>query len=278
VSKPTAKPLAYWVQHFFVERLQNQQGVSRHTVASYRDTFRLLFSFIEKLTQRPACRQQFADWNGRNLLKFLDHLERERKSQVRTRNTRLAAIRAFIRYVAEQEPSHLAEIQQILAIPMKRFERPLLGYFTAQEIEAILDTTDDTFSGRRDHLLFCLLYNTGARVSEMIAVQRQQIQLGPMTLIALLGKGRKQRSVPLWKTTARQLKTYLQGLSTDDQTYLFTNRFGAPLSRSGVEKRLRLAICKAKTKCRSLERTGLSPHTFRQNAGLRNMPGGTDPV
>jgi len=246
MSKELPDRLPELLETFFCHRLRAQQAVSAHTLCSYRDTFRLLLRFVEQKTGRAPSQQRLQDWNPSRLLQFLDHIEQQRGCQVRTRNSRLAAIRTFMRYVAQQEPSAVALTQSVLAIPMKRFDRPLLGHLSRPELEAILAATDSTTpSGRRDHLLMSLLYNTGARVSEILALQRQHVRQQPTPVIEITGKGRKQRLLPLWKSTAHELKTHLAGLPPDPATFIFINRFGQTLSRSGVEKRLRLAVRRA---------------------------------
>ena len=205
MSKELPDRLPELLETFFCQRLQSQQAVSAHTLSSYRDTFRLLLKFIQRQTGRSPCQQRLQDWNSARVLQFLEHLEKQRGCRVRTRNNRLAAIRTFMRYVAQEEPSALALTQRVLAIPMKRFDRPLLGYLSRPELEAILAATDSTTpSGRRDHLFLGLLYNTGARVSEILALQRRHIRQQPTHLIEITGKGRKQRLLPLWKSTATE--------------------------------------------------------------------------
>ena len=277
MSKAAVKTLQELVQAFFCQRLQIQQRVSGHTVASYRDTFRLAFGFIHKRTGRSPSQQSLADWEAPAILGFLDYLEKERDCQARTRNARLAAIRAFMRYVGQQEPTALALSSRVLAIPMKRFDRPLVGFLTKPELDAILGAPDaDTASGRRDRLLFRLLYHTGARVSEMLAVQRQDIQWGPIAAIQLKGKGRKQRPAPLLKPVAADLKRYLSELPVEPITPIFTNRFGQLLTRSGVEMRLRLAMKTAVKQCPSLQGKKVSPHTFRHSTAMHLLQAGID--
>jgi len=277
MSTAISKTLQELVQTFFCQRLQIQQRVSGHTVASYRDTFRLAFEFIQKRTGRIASQQSLADWEAPTILAFLDSLEKERGCEPRTRNARLAAIRAFMRYVGQQEPAALALSSRVLAIPMKRFDRPLVGFLAKTELEAILSATDQgTASGRRDRLLFNLLYHTGARISEMLAVQRQDIHWGPITTVQLNGKGRKRRAVPLLKPIALALKRYMTGLSVEPTTPVFTNRFGQPLTRSGVEMRLRLAIKEATKQCPSLKGKAVSPHTFRHSTAMHLLQAGID--
>ena len=265
------------MQKFFVERLQSQQAASVHTLASYRDTFRLLLAFIEQKTQRAASQQRLQDWSSAHVLQFLNALEKQRRCGARTRNNRLAAIRAFMRYVAQEEPSALALSQRVLAIPMKRFDRRLVGYLSRDEIQAILAATDSaTPSGRRDHLLLSLLYNTGARVSEILALQRQHVRQQPATVIEIIGKGRKQRSLPLWKIVAAELQRYLTTLPAEASTLIFTNRFGQRLTRSGVEKRLRQAVHRALPRCPSLKGQRISPHIFRHSTAMHLLQAHVD--
>jgi len=276
---PKALPnrLPELVQRFFSERLQSQQAASAHTLASYRDTFRLLLKFIEQKTRRAPSQQRLQDWNASHLLQFLDHLEKQRGCRARTRNSRLAAIRAFMRYVAQEEPAALHLTQRALAIPMKRFDRPMLGHLSGSEVAAILAATDaTTASGRRDHLLWSLLYNTGARVSEILALQRQHVREQPTPAIEIQGKGRKQRLLPLWKSTATELKKHLANLPAEPTAALFVNRFGQPLSRSGVEKRLRLVVERAGCACPSLRGRSISPHTLRHTTAMHLLQAKVD--
>lgn len=277
MPKELPNPLPALVERFFCQRLQAQQGVSAHTLSSYRDTFRLLLRFIEQEIGRTPSQQRLQDWSAAHVLQFLEHLEKERGCRARTRNSRLAALRTFMRYIAQEEPSALALSQGVLAIPMKRFDRPLLGHLSRPELEGILAATDaGTPSGRRDHLLLSLLYNTGARVSEILALQRQHVRQQPTNLVEITGKGRKQRLLPLWKSTARELKRHLEGLPPEPTTWVFTNRFGQPLSRSGVEKRLRLTVQRALPACPSLRGRRISPHTLRHTTAMHLLQSKVD--
>ncbi len=277
MSKNPIKSFSDLLQSFFCQRLQTQQRVSSHTLASYRDTFRLGFEFIRQKTGRTASQQQLTDWDAPNVIAFLDHLERVRGCQPRTRNLRLAAVRAFMSYVGSQEPTALALSSRVLAVPLKRFNRPLLGFLSKSELDAILAAVPtNTPSGRRDRLLLGLLYHTGARVSEILALQRQDIQWGPLTTIQIKGKGRKQRAVPLLKPVATDLKRYLADLPGETFAPLFTNCFGQNLTRSGVEKRLRLVVELAAEKCGSLKGRSISPHTFRHSTAMHLLQAGVD--
>jgi len=269
--------LSQLVQAFFCQRLQSQKAVSVHTVCSYRDTFRLYLGFVQEKTGRAPDQQRLEDWNAARVLQFLEHVEKQRGCTVRTRNLRLVALRSFMRYVALQEPSALALAQAVLAIPMKRFDRPLLGHLSRAELEAILAGTQTTTpSGRRDHLLYSLLYNTGARVSEILALQRQHVHQHPSHLLEITGKGRKQRLLPLWKSTAKELKQHLARVSPEPTAWVFTNRFGDRLSRSGAEKRLRLAVQRALPACPSLRGRRICPHTFRHTTAMHLLQAKVD--
>jgi integrase/recombinase XerD len=266
--KDLSPPLSELVQNFFCQRLQAQQQASGHTVASYRDTLRLLLAFVEQESGRAPSRQSLQDWDAPRILRFLDQVEQKRHCQPRTRNTRLAALRAFMRYAAQQAPEALATSSRVLAIPMKRFDRRLVRPLSAPEVEAILRATDPgTASGRRDHLLFNLLYHTGARVSEALALERQDIQWGPPSTIRFQGKGRKQRALPLLKPIAAELRRYLAQGPNEPAALIFHNRFGERLTRSGVEKRLRQTVAQAAQHCSSLKERSVSPHTFRHYDG-----------
>src|SRR5262249_47987002 len=166
-----APSVAKLVQSFFTEHLVHQRALSPRTVAAYRDTFRLLLSFAEKTRGKPPTRISLTDIDAKLVLAFLAHLEKVRKNAARSRNARLAAIRSFLKYATHHDVSALQTIQQVMAIPMKRFDRPMLGFLSREEMQAILEAPDpDSWTGQRDRVLFAVLYNTGARVSEIINV------------------------------------------------------------------------------------------------------------
>jgi integrase/recombinase XerD len=190
--------LARLLQAFFCQHLIQQRGVSHQTVCGYRDTFRLLLHFAEQNLGRRATDLHLADIDAPLVLAFLDNLESQRHNCIRSRNTRLAAIRSFMNYAAVQEPAALPGIQQVLAIPLKRFDRPVVGFLTQAEMQAILDAPDiHTWSGQRDRAILATLYNSGARVSEIIAVRRVDFESELGQAVRLHGKGRKEPVVPL---------------------------------------------------------------------------------
>lgn len=276
-STTSETDLARLLQRFFYQRLQQQQHLSARTVASYRDSFRLLFRFAEQHLGRDVNTLCLQDLDVSLVLAFLDHLETHRHNCIRTRNARFAAIRAFLHYVALQEPALLAQVQRVLAIPMKRFERPLVGFLSRDEMEAILAAPDaSTWTGQRDHLLLLLLYNTGARVSELISIRRDDVDTQHAQAVQLHGKGRKERVVPLWKRTAQKLDGWIATLSSDRTQPILLNRGGQPMSRSGVEQRLQLAVSQAAANCPTLKERRVSPHVIRHTTAMHLLQSGVD--
>ncbi len=265
------------VQDFFLRRLIAQRGASARTVESYRDAFELLFGFVEQRTGKPPSALSLADLDAPLVLDFLDHLETGRGNSARTRNARLAAIHSFMRYAAIRDPASLPITTRVLAIPAKRFDRPVLGYLTREQIAAILAAPDrGTWSGRRDAVLLATAYNTGARVSELTGLRVRDVLLDRQTAVHLHGKGRKQRVIPLWKSTAAELRTWLDKISPAPEAPVFPNRSGAPLTRSGVRDRLNRAVAVAEQRCPSLHGQHVSPHTLRHSTAMHLLESGTD--
>jgi integrase/recombinase XerD len=265
------------VQDFFCQRLVSQQNVSSQTVAAYRDAFRLFFQFTRRHANRKPSEVTIDDFETDNVLRFLQYLEEERHNCPRTRNARLAALRSFIEFAASKNPAYVGVCQRLLAIPMKRFDLPQLQFLTKQEIVAIIDNTDQgTLSGRRDHVMFTVLYNTGARVSELIGILIQDIRLDAHPSVRLHGKGRKERSVPLWTSTARALSVWIKELPKDQTSPVFPDTRGDAISRSGVEYRLRLAVKHASLGLTSLTGKRISPHTIRHTAAMHLLESGVD--
>jgi len=264
------------VQEFFTQRLVGQANASARTVSSYRDTLRLFLRHAEAAGKSPTA-LTLADLDAPFILAFLDNLEKERANSIRTRNVRLAAIRSFLHYAALRDPTSLPIVERVFAIPVKRFDRPLLGFLSREETEAILAAPDSsTWSGHRDQALFATLYNTGARVSEITAVRVMDAQLDRSLSLRIQGKGRKERTVPLWKKTASSLKAWLNRLQSAPEGPLFPNRDGTRLSRFGVVKRLRAAVQVATKQCPALKARRVSPHTFRHTTAMHLLQSGVD--
>jgi integrase/recombinase XerD len=195
--------IAPHVQAFFAEHLCHHKRVSPQTIASYRDTFRLLLTFVKEATGTEPSALHIHDLDAPVVLHFLDYLEHQRGNAIRSRNMRLAAIRSFARFLALRDPESLAITTRVLAIPGKRADKKLIGYLTRPEVEALLAAPDRScWGGRRDYALLLTLYNSGARVSEVTTLQRAQVCFGPPTFLQLKGKGRKERTVPLWPQTS----------------------------------------------------------------------------
>jgi len=265
------------VQNYFYQYLISQRRVSDKTIKSYRDTFRLLFKFISLKISKTPSQLCIEDINSILIVRFLDYLETGRKNSVRSRNIRLAAIRSFLKYVAFQEPETLPTIQQVLAIPLKRYDYPLIGFLSKNEINAIINAPDQsTWSGQRDHILLSTLYNSGARVSEIISVKRSDVEITHTAVINLHGKGRKERTVPLWKNTSNLIRKWLHQIDVNPQTPLFPNHFGKAMTRSGVENRLKSAIKIATIKCPSLKGKKVSPHIIRHTTAMHLLQAGAD--
>jgi site-specific recombinase XerD len=270
-------PFPVLVQDFFLRRLIAQRGASNRTVESYRDAFELLLAFAERQTGKTASALSITDLDAPLMLDFLDHLENIRGNSVRTRNARLAAIHSFMRYAAIRDPASLPVTARVLAIPAKRFDRPVLCYLTREQITAILAAPDQqTWTGRRDAAMLAVAYNTGARVSELTALRRRDVLLDRQTALHLHGKGRKQRVIPLWKNTATQLRGWLDQISSDPQTPAFPNRAGQPMTRSGIRDRLDRAVAVARESCPSLQGQRVTPHTLRHSTAMHLLQSGTD--
>ncbi len=274
--KPTPHPVPSLLQKFFCQRLQSQRNASPQTIASYRDTFRLLLVFTQQELRRAPQQQHLEDWDAPRILRFLNYLEKTRRNAVRTRNTRLAAIHSFMRYVGQQAPETLGLTSRILAIPTKRYERPLLGYLTKPQIQALLKLQPRASAlSQRNRILWMLLYQTGARVSEALALNRQDIHWAPSPQIHLHGKGRKQRSLPLQPGLAAQLKEWLRRQPPGEPDGpIFTNRFGQRLSRFGAHKQLRRHL--RNLALGSSVARSISPHTLRHSCAMHMLQAGVD--
>jgi site-specific recombinase XerD len=266
------------VQAFFVEHLTQQRALSPQTIAAYRDAFTLFLSFAERRLSRPSATITLADITPELILAFLDHLERERHNSVRSRNARLAALRSFLKFAAHRDVSSLQAIERALGVPTKRFERPMFGYLTREQMLAVIGTPDETRISQRDHVLILLLYNTGARVSEIIGVKVGDVVLDDgCACVHLHGKGRKQRSVPLWRSTIRAIRVWLRrNPQLDSDSPLLPNRDGQPMSRWNVMQRLSRAVQVAAESCPDLATRHITPHVIRHTTAMHLLQAGVD--
>jgi integrase/recombinase XerD len=269
--------LQWHIQTYFTDYLVEQRSLSPQTIFSYRDTFRLLLKFVSEKCKRVPSSLSFSDLDSERVLEFLSHLESKRKNSIRSRNARLAAIKSFMNYVAYRSPELVAAASAIRAIPGKATSHPMMEYLSREEMDAVLSAPDTTtWSGRRDSTLFRLMYNTGGRVSELLALRVKDVSLLPSSSVQFLGKGRKHRSVPLWKNTAIELRKWVDDNQLGPESWLFTNRRNEQLTRSGVENRLRLAVEKASRNQGGLKNKRISPHTFRHSTAMHLLQAGVD--
>jgi site-specific recombinase XerD len=265
------------LQSFFTEHMVSHRRASQQTIDSYRDTFRLLLRFIQHATGKEPASLRVGDLDAPAILSFLNYIEEQRKNQAQSRNVRLAAIRSFFRLVALRDPASVHLVTRVLAIPVKRANKRLVGYLTREEVDAILDIPDrKTWSGQRDYALLITFYNSGARVSEVTSLKRDQIHFGATSFLELHGKGRKQREVPLWPNTARSLKVWLTTQSGPLDSPAFPNSHGAHLSRDGVNYILQDAVQKAARACPSLATKRVTPHVLRHTTAMHLLQSGVD--
>jgi site-specific recombinase XerD len=261
------------IQRFFGDFLPKQRNVSPHTIDSYRHTFRLLLPFMAERAGKPIDRLDFDDFNAEKLLAFLEQLESTRKNSVRTRNVRLAALRSFARYTTVfHAPGRVFSLQRILSIPIKRSVQPVMGFLTRGAMTGILDAIKiRSWAGQRDHIFFSRLYNTGARVSELLQLHGEDLR---GRVVRLHGKGRKERDVPIPAKLAERVRSWCQSNQIRPQRPIFTNTRGAPLSRDGVSFRLAEIVQRAARQTPSLKNRHITPHTFRHTAAMHLLQSG----
>jgi len=271
--------LARAVHGFFGPYLMEQRGLSRHTVLSYRDTLALLLRFIAQTRRTDPATLDLDALTADVVLAFLNHLESDRHNKTSSRNVRLAAIHAFARYVSIQFPERLQQVQQILGIPFKRAGTRPIEYFEYDEIRAILDSVDRaTPTGRRDYALLALMFNSGARVQEIVDIGACDLQLQSPPQIKLVGKGRKTRICPLWPQTAKVLKAFVaeRALDSRSNAAVFCNQRGERLTRFGIRYLLAKYCRIASGKSPSLTRKRLHPHSVRHSTAVFLLKSGVD--
>ena len=265
------------LESFFTDRLMKQRAASSHTIASYRDAFRLLLRFASERLGKMPSRLGLNDLDAAFIGSFLDHLEKERGNGPRTRNVRLAAIRSFFRYVSWNEPAHSARCQCILAMPRTRFTRKTVEYLRRPVIEALLAAPDlGTWIGRRDRALLLVAVRTGLRVSELVALRWADAVLGDGAHVRCVGKGRKSRCTPLGKETRKVLGTWKRENGSDQDDPIFPSLRGGALSRDGVERIVEKHIEVARGHCPSLRRRRITPHVLRHSAAMELLEHGVD--
>lgn len=274
----THTPLPALLQAFFTDRLMRARRASPHTIASYRDSFRLLFAFAEAHLKKPPSALVLEDLSASFIGAFLDDIERRRHNNARTRNLRLTAIRSFFHYAAFQEPASASFIQGVLAMPTQRHTRRLIHFLTQSEIQALLAAPDTTTRlGRRDQALLFLAVQTGLRLAELIGLRRSDIVLQASgSYVHCVGKGRKERITPLTKQAVKIMKAWLQERAGAEADVVFPNSRGSSLSPDGVQYLLAKHVASAEKQCPSLMEKRVSPHVLRHTAAMELLQAGVD--
>jgi integrase/recombinase XerD len=273
-STPTLPVL---LESYFTQRLMAQRQASPHTIASYRDTFRLLLNFAQKRCGKSPSSLNLTDLDAPLVSAFLDDLEKQRGNSSSSRNVRLTAIRSFFRYAAYEEPAQSAHIQRVLAIQNKRQSRPVISFLVREEIEALLATPDrQTWNGRRDHALLRLAVQAGLRLSEVTSLDRHALVLTAGARVHCLGKGRKTRCTPLTKQTAAILRAWLKEPVRRNGNALFPNVHGGRLSSDAVQFLLAKYVVIAQLRCPTLQGKRVTFHSLRHTSAMELLAAGVD--
>ncbi len=265
------------LQAYFRHWLANQRNVSHHTIVSYRDSWRLFLRFVAQQLQRDVAKLDTSELTAQTVIEFLDDAERTRKVKIATRNCRLAAIKGFFSFLADKDPTWGAHCADVLRIPMKRGPKREPSSMDRDETEVILAQPDHRNElGMRDRALLAFFYNTGARISEVLAVSTQDLRLESPFQVRLFGKGRKERICPLWPETVQLLRALLSQQKLAPDEVIFRNRYGEPLSASGVRFRLRAYLASATKEAPRLAAKQITPHSFRHTAAVHLLESGVD--
>lgn len=277
-SSKTPPSFATLVQTYFTEYLTQQRALSPQTIAAYRDAFVLFLDFAQSWLEKSITAIALSDMTPELIIAFLNYLEQERHNCVRSRNARLAALRSFLKFAGRRDVSSLQVVEHALGVPVKRFERPMFGYLSREEMLAVIEAPNGTRIGRRDHVLFLMLYNTGARVSEVTEIKVGDVVLEDRAAcIHLHGKGRKQRSVPLWRSTVKTVRAWLkQNPQLDTESPLLPNRSGHAMTRTNAAFRLALAVHTATQAYPDLANRHVSPHVIRHTTAMHLLQAGVD--
>lgn len=265
------------VQSFFVVRLLHERSATANTIASYRDSFRLLLRFAAQRLDVAPSNLSIDDLDAPLVSEFLDHLENERGNSTSTRNVRLAAIHSFFKYVALNEPAYALVCQRVLAIPTKRHQRRTIEYLTQSESEALVAAPDlSTRTGRRDRALLLMAVQTGLRVSELIGLRRRDLVLGSGAHVHCEGKGRKERCTPLRQDAVDVVRAWLEERRGPDDAPAFPSIRGGHLSRDAVERLVSKHAAKASKTCPSMKIKRVTPHVLRHTAAMDLLHHGVD--
>ncbi|MEO7711026.1 MAG: site-specific integrase [Caldimonas sp.] len=265
------------LERFFTERLSRQRQASPHTIASYRDTFKLLLQFIQKRLRKAPSTLTLEGVDAPLVAAFLDDLEVTRRVTARTRNLRLTAVHSFFRFVSYEAPTHAAQIARVMAIPAKKFQRTLVPFLSRPEVDALLAAPDQrTWFGRRDHALILLAVQTGLRLSELTSLQAADVHLGTGAHVRVVGKGRKERCTPLSKNTRAVLTEWMRQPPRAHDQPLFPNARGGRLSAHGMHYLLAKHVKASGDACPSLKTKRVSPHVLRHTTAMDLLQAGVE--
>jgi len=275
MSRSKSESLLGLTESFFHRYLQNTRGASAHTVRAYRDALKLFYLFLADQKRKPVAGLALEDIQSDAVLSFLDHVESRRGNSAVTRNCRLAAVRSFVQHLLREDVTRAGQYGRILAIRNKKAIRRTAVYLEPEEARAVIGAIDRrSRNGGRDHALLLFLYNTGARVSEALAVRACHLQLERPRQVRLLGKGRKERICPLWTETASALHRLMRVQKAED--LLFRNIRGAPLTRDGVAYLLRKYVRIAAQQAPALRKRRVTPHVMRHSCAVALLQAGID--
>jgi site-specific recombinase XerD len=265
------------VESFFREYLERTRGASRHTIFSYRDSLQLFFRYLSERKRGDVSRLRLDDITEMNVIGFLDHLESRRRNGVATRNSRLTALRSLCRYIIRRDPTHSAEYGRIVSISGKKAPQPVVAYLEPSEVKCLLSQPNKTtLLGLRDYVLIQFLYNTGVRISEALSLLVSDVELTSPWQANVMGKGQKARICPLWRSTARLLRSYIAAWHLRPQSRLFCNARHGPLTRSGAAYILDRHFDAAKRQHPALRAREITPHRLRHSAACALLQSGVD--
>lgn len=277
MRRSTCDPLLSLVQSYFNEHLVRTQGASPHTVRAYRDGMRLFFLFLSDFVGRPVSRLCLDDITVKAVLAFLGNTESKRGNSVVTRNCRLAALRSFVEHLLRHDMTRADQYSRILAVPAKKKSLRPAAYLEPEEVRAVIEAVDvHGKAAKRDRALLFFLYNTGARVAEALSVRRRDLRLERPMEVRIWGKGAKERICPLWPETAASLRQLISTIPNDDNTFVFLNAHGNPLTRDGVAYVIEKNVRVASANLSSLRRCKVTPHVFRHSCAVALLQAGVD--
>ena len=275
MSRAQSVSLLTLIENFFVNYLQQTRGASAHTVRAYRDALKLFFVFLANQRKKRLTELNLDDVQSDAVLAFLNHIESNRGNSATTRNSRLAAVRSFVQHLLRHDVTRAGQYGRILAIRTKKATRRVIGYLEPEEARAVIATIDHRSRlGERDHALFLFLYNTGARVSEALAIRATDLRLERPRQVRLLGKGKRERICPLWPETTAALRRILRMEKADE--VLFRNAHGAPLTRDGVAYLLAKYVQAAAVQIPALRKRRVTPHVLRHSCAVALLQAGVD--